>query len=82
MSPLRRVDPIEINVRVGRVVKALLSERGMTLAQLADHAVTDLSSLSRALNGQEGITLHRLERVASVLEKELHEIIRLSQESQ
>lgn len=75
MGRPQRREPIPINVRVGRVIKEMLVEQGMTLSVLADRAVVDLSSLSRALNGHEGITLHRFEKLAHVLEVEPAELL-------
>lgn len=48
-------------------IKALIAQRGMTLTAAAAVIGIDRGNLSRILNGKEGVTLDRAERIANAL---------------
>jgi transcriptional regulator with XRE-family HTH domain len=56
-------------------VRNCLSERGWTIADLASRMGIERPNLSRILNGREGVTIERAERVAAALEVELSKLL-------
>lgn len=58
-----------------RNVRHLLAEQGMTQTELADLAGIHGPNVNRILNGKEGITIERAERIASALGVKLSELV-------
>lgn len=58
-----------------RNVRHLLSETGMTQVELAELAGIHHPNVNRILNGKEGITIERAERIASALGVKLSELV-------
>ncbi len=63
----------DICVKVGRRIRILRTERGMTQAMLADHAELTREHLSELENGHKEIGAKTLERIAGALDVSLQQ---------
>lgn len=64
-----------IDLRVRRRLRDLRSERGLTLAQVAERANVDVSTLSRLEAGKRRLTLEHLPGLAAALGVSIDELI-------
>lgn len=64
-----------IDLRVRRRLRGLRSERGLTLAQVAERAGLDVSTLSRLESGKRRLTLDHLPSLAAALGVSIDELI-------
>src|ERR1700760_221744 len=64
-----------IDLRVRRRLRDLRSERGLTLAQVAERANLDVSTLSRLEAGKRRLTLEHLPGLAAALGVSIDELI-------
>jgi transcriptional regulator with XRE-family HTH domain len=64
-----------IDLRVRRRLRDLRSERGLTLAQVAERANLDVSTLSRLESGKRRLTLEHLPGLAAALGVSIDELI-------
>ena len=63
----------DICVRVGRRIRLLRSQRGLTQTVLADRAEITREHLSELENGRKEVGLRTLSRIADALEVGLHD---------
>lgn len=56
-------------------VREIMDERGLTITQVAELTGISRPGVSRILSGTEGVTLHRAERIATVLSVPLTELL-------
>lgn len=56
-------------------VLAILDDRGTTITWLAAECGISRPNLSKILNGREGVTLERAERIAEALSVELSDLV-------
>jgi transcriptional regulator with XRE-family HTH domain len=68
-------DQGSIDLRVRRRLRDLRSERGLTLAQVAERANLDVSTLSRLESGKRRLTLEHLPGLAAALGVSIDELI-------
>ena len=64
-----------IDLRVRRRLRDLRTERGLTLAQVAERANLDVSTLSRLESGKRRLTLEHLPGLAAALGVSIDELI-------
>ena len=64
-----------IDLRVRRRLRDLRAERGLTLAQVAERANLDVSTLSRLESGKRRLTLDHLPGLAAALGVSIDELI-------
>ena len=64
-----------IDQRVRRRLRDLRAERGLTLAQVAERANLDVSTLSRLESGKRRLTLEHLPGLAAALGVSIDELI-------
>lgn len=77
-GPDKDVAVEEFRIRFGRRVRQLRMKRGMSQALLAQHLEVRLSHLSNIECGRYSIGFCRLEKLARVLDVELHELFRFN----
>ena len=56
-------------------VKTIMESRGLTVQEVADSCGMRRPNLSVILNGREGVTLDRAERIAEALDVDLSDLI-------
>jgi len=65
---MQAIEPDEpVDVRVRRRLRALRAERGLTLAQVAERATIDVSTLSRLESGKRRLALDHVPALAAAL---------------
>lgn len=74
MQANREDEPVEVRVR--RRLRELRAERGLTLAQVAERASIDLSTLSRLESGKRRLALDHVPRLAAALGVTADELLR------
>lgn len=73
----RVVDPL--NKATAEVISDILDEVGMTHPQLSDKAGIPRSTLSKLLAGTSAMDLSQLSRIASVLNRNVFELISIAE---
>ena len=56
-------------------VRLLMSDRGITITELAERCGTSRPGLSRILSAKDGVTLDRADRIATALKIPLRELL-------
>jgi transcriptional regulator with XRE-family HTH domain len=72
---MAREEQPSIDLRVRRRLRDLRTERGLTLAQVAERANLDVSTLSRLESGKRRLTLEHLPGLAAALGVSIDELI-------